>query len=89
MKYLIIFLYCLFSFNLFADDTENRFEEELKYLEQEALTTDEVKISNSAIQKQQSPVEVKENKQETNIDNNEETLFFKFKEVRPRRIRSR
>lgn len=86
MKYLIIFLSFAFSFNLFADDTENRFESELKYLEYEALTTDEVKLSNSAIQKQQLPDDAKENKTE---EINEENLFFKSKEIKPRRIRSR
>lgn len=90
MKLFIFLITFILISSVFAKDPENRFEAELKYLEQEALTTDEVKLSNSAILKQQSPkkeilqIEVKENE-----FTEEEPLFFKTKEVRPRRIRSR
>lgn len=85
MKYLIFTLCTVYCLNLFADVTDNRFEAELKYLEREALTTDEVKISNSAIQKEELTTEQKEIKK----DETEENIFFKTPDIKPRRIRSR
>jgi hypothetical protein len=86
MKYLTIFLSIILTKQLYAIEAESRFESELKYLEQEALVTDEVKISHSAIRKEEiidKKLEVKKDKAE------EENIFFKTEEIRPRRVRSR
>jgi uncharacterized protein YihD (DUF1040 family) len=82
MKYLTIFLSIILTKQLYALEAESRFESELKYLEQEALITDEVKLSNSAILKE---VIIKDKKDKTE----EENIFFKTEEIRPRRVRSR
>jgi len=83
MKKLLYLLVILGAFKAAATVEENRFENELKYLEQESYTTDEIKLIDSAILKKEA-VEKQLNKNE-----DEENIFFKTEEVKPRRIRSR
>jgi hypothetical protein len=88
MKTLFLIVLILSSLKIFAEETsfdENdnaRFNEEFKVLESDSKKSDEVKITNSAVLKEIPPTELMQNE-------NNENLFFKTEEVKPRRIRSR
>jgi hypothetical protein len=88
MKTLFLIVFIFGSQKIFAEETsfdENdnaRFSEEFKVLENVSKKADEVKITNSAVLKEIPPTELMQNE-------NNENLFFKTEEVKPRRIRSR
>lgn len=76
------------SLPVFADRFENRFEDEFKIIEKKdsaaVLDPDEDSVSfkSSAIKKE-------EIKKEEDSELTNDQLFFKTKEVKPRRVRSR
>ena len=81
MKIILFFsLVIMSSSQMFAND----FDDEFNFLKNEALISDEVKVSNAGIQKEEITKEIIEDKKI-----NDENIFIESTEVKPRRIRSR
>jgi hypothetical protein len=77
---LILLISLLATSSILKSEEQNndRFQDEIKFLEKESIKKDEVKIISSGLKKENQTAPVKD-----------EDVFFKTEEVKPRRIRSR
>jgi hypothetical protein len=77
---LILLISLLATSSILKSEEQNndRFQDEIKFLEKESIKKDEVKIISSGLKKENQTAPVKD-----------EDVFFKTEVVNPRRIRSR